>query len=68
MKPINYSDRPLKIFIQYIARQKKLFAIDMVCAFAVSVIDLVFPYVSRTAMHQMLPEKLFGVFSWSWGS
>ena len=62
MKPINYNDRPLKIFIRYIARHRKLFAIDMACAFAVSIIDLVFPYVSRTAMRQLLPEKLFGVF------
>ncbi len=62
MKPINYSDRPLKIFIRYISHHKKLFAIDMACAFAVSIIDLVFPYVSRTAMNKLLPGKLFGMF------
>ena len=62
MKPINYSDRPLKIFIRYIARHRKLFAIDMACAFAVSIIDLVFPYVSRQSMRSMLPQKLYGVF------
>ena len=62
MKPIHYNDRPLKIFIRYIARHRKLFAIDMSCAFAVSIIDLVFPYVSRTAMNKLLPGKLFGMF------
>ncbi|MBQ6273681.1 MAG: ABC transporter ATP-binding protein [Oscillospiraceae bacterium] len=62
MKPIHYNDRPLKIFIRYIARHRKLFAIDMACAFAVSIIDLVFPYVSRTAMNKLLPGKLFGMF------
>ena len=62
MKPINYNDRPLKIFIRYIARHRRLFAIDMACAFAVSIIDLVFPYVSRTAMNKLLPGKLFGMF------
>lgn len=40
----NYNDKPIKVFISYIAGQKKLFAIDMVCAVLVSVIDL----VSRT--------------------
>ena len=62
MKPINFKDRPLKIFIRYIARHRKLFAIDMLCALAVAVIDLVFPYVSRRSMSRLLPEKLFAVF------
>ena len=62
MKQIDYGAKPLKIFIQYIAHHRKLFAIDMACAFAVSVIDLVFPYVSRMAMRDLLPMKLFGLF------
>ena len=62
MKAINYSDRPLIIFIRYIARQKKLFAVDMVCALTVAAIDLAFPYVSRQAMNRLLPEKLFTAF------
>ena len=59
---MNYNDRPLKIFIRYVARQKKLFAVDMSCALLVAVIDLVFPYVSRSAMREYLPQKMFGVF------
>ena len=59
---MNYQDRPLKLFIQYIGHHKKLFAIDMVCALAVAVIDLVFPYVSRQSMYSLLPRKLFTVF------
>ena len=59
---MNYRDRPLKLFIQYIGHHKKLFAIDMVCALAVAVIDLVFPYVSRQSMYRYLPEKLFTTF------
>ncbi|MGN0982114.1 MAG: ABC transporter ATP-binding protein [Candidatus Limivicinus sp.] len=46
----------------YIAGHKKLFALDMSCALLVSVIDLVFPYVSRTSMNRLLPEKLFTLF------
>ena len=59
---MNYNEKPLKIFIRYIARQKKLFTIDMICALLVAVIDLVFPYVSRSAMRSYLPQKLYTVF------
>ena len=62
MKPINYHDKPLKIFAQYIARHKKLFFLDMGCSVAVALIDLIFPYVSRMSMYRLLPEKLFGAF------
>lgn len=58
----NYNDNPFKIFISYIAGHKKLFAVDMLCALTVSVIDLVFPYVSRVSMNRLLPEKLFATF------
>ena len=59
---INYHDKPLKIFMAYVFAHKGLFAADMVCALAVAVIDLVFPYVSRTAMNTLLPQKLFMTF------
>ncbi|MBR0041361.1 MAG: ABC transporter ATP-binding protein, partial [Oscillospiraceae bacterium] len=34
----------------------------MVCALLVAAIDLVFPYVSRTSMRTLLPERLFLAF------
>ena len=58
----NYNDNPFKIFISYIAGHRSLFAVDMLCALTVSVIDLVFPYVSRISMNRLLPEKLFATF------
>jgi len=58
----NYNEKPLKIFMGYIAGHKKLFALDMSCALLVSVIDLVFPYVSRLSMNSLLPQKLYAVF------
>ena len=58
----DYTQKPLKIFMRYIAGHKKLFALDMCCALMVSVIDLVFPYVSRTSMNRLLPGKLFTLF------
>ena len=59
---IDYKQSPLRIFLAYIARHKGLFAIDMVCAFAVAVIDLAFPYVSRRSMNALLPQKLYAGF------
>ena len=61
-KPIDFTQRPLKIFLAYIARQKRLFLIDTACAIAVAVIDLAFPFVSRRAMQQLLPAKLYTAF------
>ena len=58
----DFAQKPLKIFMAYIAGHKKLFALDMCCALLVSVIDLVFPYVSRTSMNRLLPGKMFTLF------
>ncbi len=57
-----YRGRPLSIFISFFKPHKKMFIIDMLCAFGVSIIDLVFPIVSRRSMQTYLPEKLFGAF------
>lgn len=61
-KPIDYQKSDLSVFLAYILRQRRLFAIDTVCAIAVAVIDLAFPYVSRNAMNRYLPEKLYTTF------
>ena len=59
---LDYHDKPLKIFMAYVFAHKGLFALDMVCALAVAAIDLIFPWVSRTAMNTLLPQKLFAAF------
>ena len=59
---LDYHDKPLKIFMAYVFAHKGLFTLDMVCALAVAAIDLVFPWVSRTAMNTLLPQKLFAAF------
>lgn len=58
----NFNDKPLKIFMSYIAGHKKLFAIDMICAVLVAVVDLVFPYVSKLSMNKLLPDKRYTTF------
>ena len=52
----------LKTFLSYFKKHKGLFALDIGCAFLISLIDLAFPLVSRTAMYTWLPEKKFTVF------
>ena len=59
---INYNDKPIKSFLAYIYRHRKLFYIDIACALLVAAIDLTFPYVSRAAMRSYLPEGRYSVF------
>ena len=58
----NYNGKPLGVFLSYFKPHMKLFIIDMLCAFAVSIIDLIFPIVSRRSMQTYLPDKLFSAF------
>jgi len=58
----DFSAAPLRVFLSYFSPYKKLFALDMACATAVSAIDLVFPFVSRTAMQKYLPQQLYRAF------
>lgn len=58
----DYNQSAFRIFISYIKDEKRLFAIDMLCAVAVAVIDLVFPYVSKNAMQTYLPQSLYKTF------
>lgn len=62
MEKKNYNAKPFRIFMSYIGGHRKLFAIDMLCALAVALIDLIFPYVSRYSMKVMLPGKLYKAF------
>ena len=52
----------LSIFFHYFKAHRRLFALDMTCAFLMSLVDLAFPYVSRTCMYDLLPNNLYGTF------
>ncbi|MBR2928647.1 MAG: ABC transporter ATP-binding protein [Oscillospiraceae bacterium] len=52
----------LAIFLHYFKPHWKLFVLDLSCALLISLIDLAFPYVSRMAMYNWLPEKAFHTF------
>ena len=53
---------PILIFLSYFKNHKKLFAVDILCAAAISVIDLAFPLVTRHALYELLPGNLYTVF------
>ena len=53
---------PLKIFLSYYAPHKHLFLLDMCCAFIICLIDLSFPYLSRTALNTMIPAQQYQAF------
>ena len=48
----------LKRFVRYYRPHRKLFAIDMVCAFIISVFNLVYPYVTKEIINNFVPNKL----------
>lgn len=52
----------LGVFFSYFKPHKKLFFLDMACAFLISLVDLAFPMVSRTAMYDLLPNQAFTTF------
>ena len=52
----------LKIFVSYFKPHRGLFALDMICALLIAIVDLSFPLISRTAMYQWLPDKRYSVF------
>ena len=43
---------PLRIFLSYFKPHRGLFALDMICALLIALVDLAFPLISRTAMYQ----------------
>ena len=59
----DFKNRSLaRIFFSYFKPHRKLFILDMTCAFLIALVDLLFPLVSRTAMYQWLPEQKYKTF------
>ena len=54
----DYSRSKLAIFASYIVPHRKAFAIDMALSVGIAVVDLIFPYVSRWSMRNLLPEGI----------
>ncbi len=54
--------RPLFIFLSYFKNHKKLFLVDVLCACLIAGVDLLFPLITRSALYDMLPGKLYRTF------
>lgn len=52
----------LKRFIRYYRPHWKLFLLDMVCAFLITGIDLVFPIITRSFINDIIPNGKYGIF------
>ena len=53
---------PIAIFLSYFGKHKKLFAIDVFCAVSIAAIDLMFPLVTRHALNELLPNRMYQTF------
>ncbi len=63
MKKKDFKNKsPLLVFLSYFGNHKKLFALDMLCACLIAGIDLAFPLITRSALYDMLPGKLYRTF------
>ena len=47
----------LKRFIKYYKPHRKLFALDMICSFLLSVCDLFYPMITRSMLNDYIPNK-----------
>ncbi len=54
--------RPLAIFLSYFGNHKKLFLVDVLCACLIAGVDLLFPLITRAALYDMLPGKMYKTF------
>ena len=54
--------RPLAIFLSYFKNHKALFAVDVFCAVLIAAVDLAFPLVTRHALNEMLPNRMYQLF------
>ena len=56
------SGSKLKIFFSYFKPYRGLFALDMLCAVLVSLADILFPYLSRYSLLELLPNQKYRAF------
>ena len=54
--------QPLSILFAYFKPHRGLFALDLVCATIVTLIDLAFPMVTRKSMYDLLPQQQYRAF------
>ncbi len=60
-QPIKRSNR-VQAFLRFYRPHWRLFALDMVCALVIALVDLAFPMVTRHALNTYLPDMLYTAF------
>lgn len=57
----------LRRFVRYYKPHRKLFVIDMICAFIISVFNLIYPYVTKEIINNYVPNRLLDMLLWGAG-
>ena len=57
-----HTKSPIIIFLKYFKNHKELFCVDILCACLIAAIDLTFPLITRSALYDMLPGKMYCTF------
>ncbi len=52
----------IAIFMSYYKPHMAIFLLDMVCALGIALVDLAFPWASRRALNELLPQNLYSAF------
>ena len=58
----DFQKHPVRVFFSYYKPHMRLFLLDMVCALIACFADLLFPYITRYSLQNLLPVNLFGAF------
>lgn len=59
---MNKNKKALKYFVSYYRPHRKLFIIDLACAFIISLIDLFFPILTRQVLQDIIPNGQIRTF------
>ena len=58
--------KPLRRFIQYYKPHRKLFLLDLICSFSISVCNMFYPMIARNIMNNYVPnENLRLLITWA---
>ncbi len=52
----------LRRFVAYYKPYRKMFVLDLVCAFFIAMVDLVYPLISKYALNTLLPAEAYTAF------
>ncbi len=62
MKEKRFDRGYIPLFLSYYKPHLRLFILDMCCALGIALVDLAFPYCSRIALNEMLPQNQYTAF------